>query len=197
MKPLLLIDYDGTICFDRFWRNVEPDIFAQIQSHLFGSDRSLVHAWMRGKLTAEQINHFLAERIKLDYQQLWQIFVADCQSMRISQATLTTVQNLREGFQTILLTDNMDCFSRFTVPALRLGDYFDEIINSADHGVMKDDNDGLLFETIINERAAKVGQCWLIDNSKSACSHFARRGGKVGFVDADHSIDFWLKQLLN
>ncbi len=197
MKPLLLIDYDGTVCFDRFWRSIEPDVFAQIQYHLFGTDRHLLQDWMRGKLSSEEINQFLAERINVEYSKLWQVFVEDCQSMYINKATLTKINKLRKKFRTILLTDNMDCFSRFTVPALKLADYFDEILNSADHGSMKDDNDGQLFVAVINERGANIGASWLIDNSWGACNHFQRLGGNIGFVDGEHPINFWLNQLLH
>lgn len=196
MKPLLLVDYDGTICFDRFWRSIDPLVFTQIQTHLFGADRSLVRSWMRGQMSSEEINQFLAERMGIEFNELWRIFVDDCKTMKVSKDTLRRVSKIRSKFKAILLTDNMDCFSRFTVPALKLDGYFDEILNSADHGVMKDDAEGLLFQSLITQRSAEFRNCWLIDNSKMACDYFTRRGGNSGFVDPDHSVDFWLDQLL-
>ncbi len=41
----------------------------------------------------------------------------------------------------VIATDNMDTFTRFTVPALRLSEHFDGILNSFERGVLKQDID--------------------------------------------------------
>lgn len=38
MKPILFIDFDGTLCHDRFWRNIDASGFEKIQNFLFGEN---------------------------------------------------------------------------------------------------------------------------------------------------------------
>ncbi len=197
MKPLLLLDYDGTICFDRFWRSVDAALFAQIQVHLFGADRHMLTTWMRGQLTSEEINQFLALKTNVSYQKLWETFVNDCRTMRVEPQHLQKVRNLRSRFAAVLMTDNMDCFSRFTVPALQLDHSFDAILNSADHGQLKSDDSGSLFSQTAQIYGNAMRDAWLVDNSKQACDHFTALGGNACFVDAKHPVQFWLDHLLS
>lgn len=195
MKPLLLVDYDGTICFDRFWRSAKGELFEEIQVHLFGTERQVLTKWMRGELSSEEVNQFLAQKINISYQKLWEIFVHDCQTMRVDPQHLLKIRNLRSRFAAVLLTDNMDCFSRFTVPALNLDQSFDAILNSADHGQMKRDANGALFAKTAQTYGNIMSDVWLVDNSKQACDHLAALGGNACFVDTDHPVEFWLGHL--
>ncbi len=195
MKPLLLVDYDGTLCFDRFWQTLEPALFARIQELLFTPQNPRLEQWMRGQLTSEQINSWLADNIPTSFEQLWAVFVHDCKKMRVSEAALTHLATLRARFTTILLTDNMDCFTRFTVPELRLHAHFDHILNSADHGMMKRDNEGELFQRLAKEHRTEMSRVWLIDNSSSTCEQVNRLGGKGCLVTTQQPVEVWLAKL--
>ncbi len=196
MKPLLLVDYDGTICFDRFWHSADAALFSQIQIHLFGAERQMLASWMRGELSSEEINQFLSKKTNVSYQRLWEIFVHDCQTMRVDPDHLLKIRDLRSRFATVLMTDNMDCFSRFTVPALNLDQHFDAILNSADHGQLKCDSNGVLFGKTAQTYGNIMSEVWLVDNSKQTCEHFAALGGNACFVDAKRPVQFWLDHLL-
>ena len=50
-KPILFIDFDGTLCFDRYWRSLPQDMFSLVQQRLFGRDTTLAVEWMLGKKT--------------------------------------------------------------------------------------------------------------------------------------------------
>lgn len=39
----ILIDFDGTVCFDRFWRSIDRGMQEQIRSYLFGQNDKLVN----------------------------------------------------------------------------------------------------------------------------------------------------------
>lgn len=196
VKPLLLVDYDGTICFDRFWRSADHAIFAQIQIHLFGADRKMLTTWMRGQLTSEEINQFLARKTDVSYQKLWEVFVHDCLTMRVDPKYLAKIRYLRSRFTTVLMTDNMDCFSRFTVPALQLDQSFDVILNSADHGQLKNDSNGQIFVQTAEAYGNNMKDTWLVDNSKQVCEQFVALGGNACFVDAEHPVQLWLDHLV-
>ncbi|OGD62316.1 hypothetical protein A2215_03735 [Candidatus Berkelbacteria bacterium RIFOXYA2_FULL_43_10] len=197
MKPTLFVDFDRTICFDRFWRSVDPKIYTGIQEVLFRGNAEKVDDWMRGKHSSEEINKFLADELNAGYDDLWSVFVSDCKSMKVSADVLKKIDGLRARYNTILITGNMDCFTRFTVPALELDNYFDQIVNSADYGRFKDDDNGRIFLDILKEFGGNIKDSILIDNSETTCKTFSNLGGKSLQVTKNTPIEHWLNYLSN
>ncbi len=140
----LLIDFDGTLCHDRFWRSLEPELSQKVQQYLFLSDKTMVKDWMNGVYTSEDINKLLSDSLGINYEFLWNLFVKDCQNMHVDETVLSRIKELRKDYKIILITDNMDCFDRFTVPALKLDDYFDAVVNSFNEQTSKNENEGQL-----------------------------------------------------
>ena len=197
MKPILFIDFDGTLCHDRFWRSIDASSFEKIQNFLFGANKSKVDEWMRGIHSSEEINQLISKELNVPFEKVWEIFVADCENMNIPVDVLNRIENLRKNYHTILITDNMDCFTRFTVPALKLNSYFDSIINSFDNKKFKSDNNGDIFLQVVNGRGSKIEDSILMDNSKGACNTFSKLGGMTRFVTSEKPLAFWLENLEN
>ena len=42
-KPILFIDFDGTICYDKYWRSLPERYNNKIQKLLFQKDQSLIN----------------------------------------------------------------------------------------------------------------------------------------------------------
>lgn len=194
-KPLLFIDFDGTLCHDRFWRSLPDDIYNKI--NLFVRDKKIVRSWMRGDYTSEEVNHIVAEDIGLPYEDVWNIFVNDAKNMNISQSSLETISALRETYTVILMTDNMDSFNRFTIPSLNLDRYFDYIWNSYTEKRGKNDENGKAFIDLVGKFDSKIESSILIDNSESGCKLFTQLGGKSYLVSNENNIDFWLNELIS
>lgn len=192
MKPVLFIDFDGTLCFDRFWRSAEPESREKIQTY-FKSNTDLISDWMRGKYTSEEVNALIAKELSIDYETLWNIFVRDCETMRVEQSTLLRIRELRSEYTTILITDNMDCFSRLTVPSLKLDTYFDAIVNSYTEKRSKNDDEGKLFIDTLRKFKASPSESILLDNSKSTCEIFENLGGVALLVTEEQPLSFWLE----
>ena len=74
----------------------------------------------------------------------------------------------------VLVTDNMDCFDRFTVPELSLNTVFDDIANSYDHGRLKTEQNG---ETFTKYLSGTIAHAMLVDDSKTSCQFFEKLGG--------------------
>src|SRR3989338_11087799 len=197
MKPILFIDFDGTLCHDRFWRSIDASSFEKIQNFLFGANKSKVDEWMRGIHSSEEINQLISKELNVPFKKEWEIFVADCANMKIPADVLNRIENLRKNYHTVLITDNMDCFTRFTVPVLKLNSYFDSIINSFDNKKFKSDNNGDIFLQVVNGRGSKIEDSILMDNSKGACNTFSKLGGMTRFVTSEKPLAFWLKTLEN
>ncbi len=190
-KPVLFIDFDRTICFDRFWRSLPSEELSKVQSFLFVDNRKLFGEWMRGESTSEEINRFVADNCGLDYEYLWKIFVKDCESMRVDISILEKLNGLRDAYEVILMTNNMDCFDRFTLPKLHLNNYFDKIINSYDQKRLKQDDSGLLFKEYCDE----VSRAYLIDDSPIVCDVFIEIGGTSLQITEEEDVRYHLDSL--
>ncbi len=194
-KPILFVDFDGTICFDKYWRSLPADKFEVVQSLIFGKANGLVNDWMRGKYTAEEVNHLLADKAGLQYEPLWKLFVNDCETMKISLAVLQKIDSMRQKYTAVLVTGNMDSFTRFTVPALGLDKYFDHINNSFLVGKLKDDSKGATFMEYAKSLDVSIKDCFLIDNSPNACSVFQELGGTALLIKDEWDINYYLDKL--
>ncbi|NTJ61168.1 hypothetical protein G6M50_17055 [Agrobacterium rhizogenes] len=195
-RPIIFIDFDGTICHDRYWRSLPCDKQNKLQTYLFQENRHIVSNWMLGFHTAEEINGLVATILDMPYDKVWDVFVEDCQSMRVSPATLARLSRLRPIANIILVTGNMDSFSRFTVPALGLDRHFDAISNSYNEGRLKTDDGGTLFLQYAAQFSASIQDCVIIDDSEEVCSIFAGLGGTSLCVTAEHEADAILDALL-
>lgn len=194
-RPVLFVDFDGTLCEQRYWRSLPNGQYEHIQRDLFGGDRTLVDAWMLGEYTAEEINRRVAETYGIPYEELWSIFVKDCETMTISPAVLEKLRVLRNSYTTILMTVNMDSFSRFTVPALELDRHFDHISNSWEEKLHKSDDDGALFLRYADRLKTDMQSCVLIDDSPSNCEQFEKLGGKAYLVTPETGVEEYLERL--
>jgi len=194
-KPIIFVDFDLTICYDRYWRSLKSPYQDRLQILLFGEDRTRVNEWMKGKYTAEEINQFVAREIDFPNEDLWKIFVDDCITMKVSQSVLERLSALRDKYTVILMTGNMDSFSRFTVPVLSLDKYFDSISNSFHEGKFKTDNNGEIFIEYVTKYEAPLKECIAIDDNKDVCSVFEQLGGTAYLVSPDKDINYYLKLL--
>jgi len=191
-KPILFVDFDGTICHDRYWRSLPHSYHGKVQTLLFGTDTKRVNDWMRGRYTAEEINQLVAKTMDFPYEELWELFVNDCESMEVSVDTLERLSALRDRYTVILITGNMDSFSRFTAPALNLDKYFDYISNSYYEGKHKTDNDGEIFTEYATKYGVPLNECFVIDDSKNVCATFEQLGGTAYFISLDADVNHYL-----
>jgi FMN phosphatase YigB (HAD superfamily) len=196
MKPILFIDFDGTICHDRFWRSLSAESYNRVQEHIFGADLTYVNEWMRGGKTSEEVNKVLAHQIGIPYEELWEVFVKECETMQVSSDTLEKIHSLREKYTVILITGNMDCFMRFTVPSLKLESYFDFISSSYDEKISKTDNNGQVFKKYATKHGVLIESCFVIDDSQGVCSTFELLGGTAYLISEDKDIKHYLNALI-
>lgn len=195
MKQILFIDFDGTLCFDKYWRSLPPAQYEQVQELIFGKDKTRLNDWMLGKYSAEAINKIVADSIGRTYTDVWSLFVNDCKTMNVSVETLEKISSLRERYVTILVTGNMDSFSRFTVPSLHLNTYFDHINNSFFERRHKTDEQGSIFTEYAESLHSSIEKCILIDNSEKICECFSKLGGTACLITSEHNINSYLAQL--
>jgi len=197
-KKVIFIDWDGTLCFSRFWETLSAKnpTFSQVVANFFATEKEMIKNWMRGKHTSEEINKLLSERAGLPEKEVWKSFVSDCRNMEFDIETTNLIQELRKKHTVILITGNMDCFSRFTVPSLKLNELFDRVINSYETGALKTDNNGKQFFNCLALFNSKISDAYLIDDSTDTCEMFAKLGGNALKVDQKSDVSTHLNKLL-
>lgn len=195
-KQNIFVDFDGTICFDYFWQSAPEEIKGTIGKFLFQDNTFLLEDWMRGQKSSEDINKIISERCDLDYNMIWEFFVKDCENMYIPEDILTALSSCKKNNTLILITDNMDCFNRFTKKQLKLSEYFHYIFNSYDYGILKDDplQKGL-FRKIVDMYKFDIQKSVLLDNSQKNCDLFSQLGGSSFLVKDKRDVVSIFKML--
>lgn len=194
-KPILFVDFDGTICMDKYGGGLTDVEREKVQNVLLSTDRTKMNDWLRGKYTAEEINKYISEQTKIGYEYLWSVFVTDCKNMKVSKSVLETLNSLREKYIVILMTGNTDSFARFTAPSLNLEKYFDLISNSYYEQKHKLDDGGSLFLKYTEKYEVDINSCFLLDDNLKVCEVFKNLGGSVMCVTKEKPVEFYLEWL--
>lgn len=181
-RSLLFIDWDGTLSNGRFWERLgqtQPEQYERIQKCLFVENSALVDAWMRGELNSEHICERLSDQTGINHKLIWTELVSSCETMEFEYAFRDAIRSLQQRFRCILATDNMDCFSRFTVQALKLNELFDDILISSDLRRLKNDENGKMFLTYVKSAESNFSRATCIDDSSATCRLFESLGGRA------------------
>jgi|ERR1044072_917799 FMN phosphatase YigB (HAD superfamily) len=171
----ILVDFNGTISTDKFWRSLPPAQLDRIQNYLFGTNSDLVKSWMRGQIATQDIALSISQATNIDCGLLLSTLKADCETMFVDPDIICQLKLLRSRFQVHLVTANMDCFNQ-TVKALSLYNSFDDIINSAEIALLKTDN--CFFDWFSNRYNIPLSECALLDDDVSVGIEFTQRGGR-------------------
>lgn len=181
-KNIVFIDWHNTLSWSKYWESLlgKNADFTKAVNDFFAFEKEMEARWMLGKLKSEDIVKLISQRSGLSEDLLWQTFISDCQKMHIDPETVSLIEKLKDKYNVVLVTGNMDCFSRFTVPALGLNKIFNHIINSADVGYLKTDYDGKTFTDCFKQyNISDVSKSYLLDDSEKTCVLFNKIGGKA------------------
>lgn len=198
-KKIVFIDWDGTLCWSRFWESLlKSDLkFAEVVNNFFVSDKEIVIDWMCGKFKSEEINKIISQKTGLPLDMIWRTFVSDCKKMKVDPEIVILIRELRKKYSVVLITGNMDCFTRFTVPALKLNEMFDCIVNSADIGYFKTDYNGKTFIDCLKRfNIDDISSAYLLEDSLKTCTIFNQLGGTAFKINNKEDTVNCLKTLL-
>jgi len=184
----VLFDFDGVLCHGRFYEKAllpeHREVRDWLQANVFG-DKELVRKWMRGQVGSVEVNRLIAQNTNIEYGTLARLFEESVVGMELDKEVLAVAESLKRAGRKIgLVTDNMDVFTKITVPNHRLDSLFDVIINSADHGVLKNEDGGRLFDIALSALGEDVGDSLMVDDSAATIELFRQKGGQ-GFVYRD------------
>lgn len=173
---VIFIDWDGTLSRSRFWEQWANDPIRKkdnqlIQERFFQTTPEMLETWMRGALNTEAIVEEIARRTGLEAKVLLSGLQESCKQMKLLDSTALDliVKVRKQGMKVVIATDNMDTFTRWTVPALQLHHYFDDILNShflkALKKDKKEDGTSAFFGGYLQKYSIEPGRSVLIDDS--------------------------------
>lgn len=182
---VVLFDFDGVLCQGRFYeKTLLPQyykIYDWIQSNIF-SNKELVQKWMRNQTNSAEINRLIAENTGIEYESLNELYEESIRKMKLEKDVKDLARSLKlSGKKIGIVTDNMDVFTQITVPNRQLGTLFDIIINSADHGMLKKEDDGKLFDIALTALKVDIENSLIIDDSEATIELYKKKGGN-GFI---------------
>ncbi|MEI6144106.1 MAG: HAD hydrolase-like protein, partial [Candidatus Berkelbacteria bacterium] len=107
------------------------------------------------------------------------LYEESVRQMRLDQHLLDLALSFKKsGAKVAIVTGNMDVFSDITVGNHKLNKKFDLIVNSADYKLNKDDEDGKLFDIVMEELGEDIQDSLLIDDSARTIKLFRKKGGR-------------------
>ncbi len=206
----IFIDWNGTLSSSKFWWHLEKSknkedriFFEKVEKSLFGNLRELLKPWMLGELKSEDVISRVAKNSTLNYDKIFKEFVNSSQSMElISKDLLKIISKLRnKGAKVVIATDNMDSFTRWTYPGLKLFNHFDGFLNSHDLGAMKGHKDkngkSLFFNEYLVSTGLKPKDSVLIDDSEDKDKIISSFGIDYLRIEPGISLASTLKGLLS
>jgi len=184
----VLFDFDGVLCHDHFYDKTflaeRPEVCAWVNTHIF-NDAELTRKWMRGQMSSIEINEFVADGTGIDFSVVQKKFEDSIRLMRLDERVVQLAERLMlSGIKTGIVTDNMDVFSSITVPDKNLDELFNVILNSSDHGLLKQDDNGKVFDVALEALDVKIENALHIDDSPKNIELFKNKGGN-GFLYKD------------
>lgn len=197
----VFFDFDGVLCTDRFYTTLLPEypqVVRWIGRNIFGAEK-YCDSWMRGELTWWEINKVIAAATGIDCELLDDKLAESVRLMQVNPALLRFAENLKQkGVKIALVTGNMDIFNEITVPEKGLDRVFPLIVNSFDYRMMKQDEDGKLFDIALKKLGLNSYEnVWLIDDSATYCDIFRAKGGNAHQYSNQNDFEKWAKEILN
>lgn len=196
---VIFLDWNGTLSDSFFWEHMRKsenqsikDLYDLWDRALFSRSKEYIQEWMRGLKTTESVLKEISIETGTEYGLILKEFIKGCESMTlVSEELPEIIRKLREkGVYVVIATNNMDCFTRWTVPSLCLDTMFDEILNSFDLKGLKNDIDvggeSIFFKDFFLENAISPRECIFFDDSVDKGDFISKMGiryVKVGGVE--------------
>jgi FMN phosphatase YigB (HAD superfamily) len=200
MKKLeaVFFDFDGVLCTDYFYTTLQeeyPDVLEFVNQEIFRGERKYSDRWMRGEFVYDDINKMISSATGIKLEKLTKLFIESIKLMKINKELLELAQSLKQsGVQIALVTNNMDIFNEVTIPYNSFDKVFPVIINSSDHGAMKHEQNGKLFDIALQQLGLdSLNNILLIDDSEKACKMFESKGGMTYLFSDIKDFRAWSK----
>ena len=188
MPKKIFWDWDGVLGMQKFWHltSQHDDRLRQFSETVF-RNKALVQKWMRGQTTLADI--IKVQRFAMTAETLAEILRRDWQDdAAINKRRFAEIAGQHPSAKHYIATDNMDIFAKFAKSNDFIQQNFVKVYNSAECGVLKDDEPGL-FEYILGDlKLEDFSDALLVDDSPTSCERFRKLGGRAILVDRNEEV---------
>lgn len=177
----VLFDFGAVLCSDYYYdKAILPEdrhVWDWLQENVFLGDE-FNERWMRGKTTWRDVHRKASVATGFDVGKLDSALKESVEKMAICpELTQWAVDLQKDGTKIAVVTNNIDIFSEFVVPIHGFEKLFDVIINSADYGLMKNDENGKLLDIALEKLGCPIESALMIDDSQNTINLFESKGG--------------------
>lgn len=198
---LILCDFDGVLTrFDSnsqkegFYaplRSSNPIVYEKIVHFLFSTDNYLGKSWMSGQITYTDVNALMAHKFGVERSYLDRVLLESLENFTLNRSLLSLLQVLRRlGTTVVIMSDNMDVFTRYVVPNLGLDQFFDAIFSSSDLQKMKSHNDWELPKAIAKKYDCDYADVLVIDDWEELITSLSPMGFCTFLYTEERHSDF-------
>ncbi len=208
-QKVVFIDWDGTLSPTNFWSHLEKsekqsdrDLFKLWADTMFINHKDKIVPWMKGEYTSEDLLSLVSKETNTDFGTILEEFITGCELMEYFSPNIPDlVKNLRDKSVIVTIaTNNMDCFTRWTVPCMKLDTLFDEILNSFYLKAMKHDLDEngqpLFFKDFFSKYDIEPTNCIFIDDGEDKMGVIGNLGIDYKRVNASNTLEQELRNIL-
>jgi len=186
MIKAVIFDFYGVLSHDKFYGEAfaqkHQELYKWIQNNIF-ADEEILYKWMRNEINSDNINKIIAQGTGHQENFLCEVLNESLRNIKLDDKMLGLAKKLKteHGKKIGLVTDNMDGFSSLVARQHDLHGLFDTVVNSADHGYLKAEREGELFDKALDILNEEIESCVFIDDSLENVEMFKRKGGQ-GFL---------------
>ncbi len=197
---VIFIDWFNTLSSSLFYDNCgEDDLCGYFRKHTFQDNEEMLEAWLVGKKSRVDVVSAFA-RNKSEQKKALSLLKKSCENMTFDRETyLPLIQKIRKkGVKVVIATDNMDVFTDYVVPALKLRNYFDEIISSNILGCQKMDIENgklIFFDSFLKNNKISYSEALVIDDSFQTSISCQKCGLPVWPVKKAEDVEYILRKL--
>lgn len=193
---VLFVDWHKTLCSLPLFHELQDgneELFDKLDRRLFEDmPIALFIEWMRGKFTKSDVVNLLAgEDLSIEF--VHRILKSSCEKMFFDREEFwPLIAKVRKGGRKVVIaTDNIDTFCEYTVPALRLDQYFDDIICSFNIKCLKKDvKNGkmLFFEDYLQKNSVGYDEAILLDDSIETVNACHKCGMQAELINSPDDV---------
>lgn len=209
-QKAVFIDWNGTLSPTNFWSHLEKserqsdrELFKLWADTMFINHKDLIVPWMKGEYSSEDILTLVSKATNTNFDTILKEFIIGCERMEYSSPNIPAlVKKLKDKSVVVsIATNNMDSFTRWTVPYMKLDILFDEIINSFYLNAMKHDLDEhgkpIFFKNFFNKYQIDPKNCIFIDDGEDKMGVISNLGMEYRRVNTNNTLEQELKNILN
>lgn len=184
----IIFDFEGVLGTGNFYKTLNEGLFQKIDTDIFNNSKKLIRAWMRGHRSSDDINKLISKRYGINSKILRFALEKSARLHKINFPLIKFAKKMKDiGINIAMTTDNMDIFGKVTIPHYHLDDCFNPIITSYDHGIIKEDCNGKLFDITVAQLRTVYPRTLVVDDRAIFKKAIEDKGGYFYQYPRGHS----------